>query len=120
MSVCETSIRVATLCTDHVDNPTISPQAKRPEQRPLSVTLSGSTLTAAALGFTLLSHQQTIFIARLLLLVTPLILFIHNDYQNFLRLGPGGIPSTPRGYLKASWLRVWALKDPFEPPPAEP
>lgn len=121
MSVTEASTtRVTTLLTECVDSPTITLKHPRPEQKPLSVTLSGSTLTAAAVSLAVLLHQQTIFLTRVILLFTPLLLFVRNDYLNFLRLGPGGIPPTPSGYLKASWLSLWALRDPFSPPPAEP
>jgi len=40
---------------------------------------------------------------------------IHNDYDNFLLLGPGGTPSTFLGYLKIAFLRMFALKNPYEP-----
>ncbi|KAL2212423.1 hypothetical protein CC79DRAFT_1364706 [Sarocladium strictum] len=93
---------------------------KRPIQKPFSVTLSGTSLAAVAIGLAILSHQHTIQLARLAVVLMPLVLFVYNDYQNFLRLGPGGIPSTPRGYLKVSWFKIWANKSPFEPPPAEP
>lgn len=38
------------------------------------------------------------------------------DYKEFLALGPGGTPSTFAGYLRVSYLRLFALKDPFQPP----
>ena len=41
---------------------------------------------------------------------------ILKDYHNFLALGPGGTPSTFAGYLRVSYLRLFALKDPFQPP----
>lgn len=40
---------------------------------------------------------------------------IYNDYDNFLLLGPGGTPSTFLGYLKIAILRMFALKNPYEP-----
>ena len=46
--------------------------------------------------------------------------FVHRDYHNFLSLGPGGTPSTLRGYLRVSWLRLYAHKNPFLPPPLTP
>lgn len=45
---------------------------------------------------------------------------IHKDYLAFLALGPGGIPSTPKGYLCLCFLRPFALRDPFAPPSITP
>ena len=41
---------------------------------------------------------------------------IRDDYHDFLALGPGGTPSTFAGYLRVSYLRLFALRDPFQPP----
>ncbi|KAL9097966.1 MAG: hypothetical protein Q9163_006276, partial [Psora crenata] len=41
---------------------------------------------------------------------------VKDDYQEFLALGPGGTPSTFAGYLRVSYLRLFTLKDPFQPP----
>lgn len=38
------------------------------------------------------------------------------DYQGFLALGPGGTPYNFAGYLKITYLRIYTLKDPFQPP----
>ena len=51
-----------------------------------------------------------------LALVLRLYHTILNDYNNFLALGPGGTPSTFTGYLRVSYLRLFALRDPFQPP----
>jgi hypothetical protein len=42
--------------------------------------------------------------------------YIRADYECFLRLGPGALPSTPWGYLKSCWLRRLTLPDVFQPP----
>ena len=42
--------------------------------------------------------------------------FILKDYHDFLALGPGGTPSTFAGYLKVTYLRLFTIKDPFQPP----
>ncbi|EHA17993.1 hypothetical protein ASPNIDRAFT_126803, partial [Aspergillus niger ATCC 1015] len=53
----------------------------------------------------------------ILLLPTIFLLHrIHKDYQAFLALGPGGTPSTPTGYLRICLLRLFTIRDPFEPP----
>lgn len=45
---------------------------------------------------------------------------VRNDYYAFLALGPGGTPSTPRGYLRICVLRLFRLRDPLEPPSIPP
>ena len=41
---------------------------------------------------------------------------VRKDYESFLALGPGGTPSTFAGYLKVTYLRLYALEDQFQPP----
>lgn len=55
---------------------------------------------------------STVFITTLFWLYRSII----NDYYGFLALGPGGTPSTFAGYLRVSYLRLFILKDPFQPP----
>lgn len=57
--------------------------------------------------------------AVLTLLATLLYKILHTirkDYHAFLSLGPGGIPSTPAGYIHQCLLRPFALRDPLAPP----
>ncbi|KAF2032010.1 hypothetical protein EK21DRAFT_99331 [Setomelanomma holmii] len=62
-----------------------------------------------------------LFTTILTLLLPPLLAFyIHYDYKAFLRLGPGGTPSTPLGYLKIKLLSLICLRDPFKPLPIPP
>ncbi|KAM0799728.1 hypothetical protein BDR22DRAFT_806941 [Usnea florida] len=49
-------------------------------------------------------------------LVLPAYRFVLKDYQAFLALGPGGTPKTFSGYLRVSYLRLFAISDPFRPP----
>jgi hypothetical protein len=52
----------------------------------------------------------------LTILLPPMLLFyIHTDYKAFLRLGPGGTPATPLGYLKIKLLSLFCLRDPLCP-----
>ncbi|KAH7035326.1 uncharacterized protein B0I36DRAFT_347124 [Microdochium trichocladiopsis] len=74
---------------------------------PEIVTVSVCLITAIRL------LQPTILV--LVVAFVPVLLFVHNDFQNYLKLGPGGTPSTFLGYLKINWLKLWALRDPFEP-----
>ena len=54
----------------------------------------------------------SIFISILL----PAFRLILKDYHAFLALGPGGTPSTFSGYLRVTYLRLFAIRDPFQPP----
>ncbi|KAL4899563.1 hypothetical protein BDW74DRAFT_109873 [Aspergillus multicolor] len=55
-----------------------------------------------------------------LVLLVPITFYlfraIRKDYHAFLALGPGGTPSTPAGYLRICILRLFALRNPFDPP----
>lgn len=52
----------------------------------------------------------------LLSLLFPAYRIILKDYSAFLALGPGGTPSTFVGYLRVTYLRLFTLRDPFQPP----
>jgi len=43
--------------------------------------------------------------------------FTYKDYSGFLSLGPGGTPSNFYGYMKITFLRLFALSDPRCPDP---
>ena len=63
------------------------------------------------------SHVNYIlYLTVLLALLFPTYRYVNNDYQKFLDLGPGGTPSTFVGYLRVSYLKIFALQDPFQPP----
>ncbi|POR39536.1 Uncharacterized protein TPAR_00276 [Tolypocladium paradoxum] len=90
------------------------------QQRPISVTLDGPAIFALALSLVLFIHFLGSHLTEVLVGLTPVFLLVRNDYQNFVNLGPGGTPSTFRGYLRISWLRLWALRDPFSAPKPDP
>src|SRR5579862_5308127 len=52
-----------------------------------------------------------------LTLLAPLFYFVYQDYASFLNLGPGGTPSTFLGYLRITFLRLFALRNPYTPAP---
>ncbi|KAI9699124.1 MAG: hypothetical protein M1836_003313 [Candelina mexicana] len=52
-----------------------------------------------------------------ILLFLPLPYYIYHDYKVFISLGPGGTPATVTGYLRISFLRIFALRDPCSPYP---
>ncbi|PHH72807.1 hypothetical protein CDD82_5794 [Ophiocordyceps australis] len=85
-------------------------------QRPLSITLHGPAIFASCLALALLIHMGGSRPSEVLVMLMPWALLVRNDYQNFINLGPGGTPSTLRGYLRISWLRLWAIRDPFAAP----
>lgn len=86
------------------------------QQRPISVTLDGPTIFLSTLIIVLIIHYLGPSHAEVVVSLIPVTLLIHNDYQNFLSLGPGGTPSTFPGYLRISWFRLWSLRDPFVAP----
>ncbi|KAI1779954.1 hypothetical protein F4818DRAFT_160311 [Hypoxylon cercidicola] len=89
-------------------------------QDPLSVTLDGPAIFAVTVLLILGVHLlQPLAAAAFISLVAGL-LFIHNDYQNYLKLGPGGTPATFPGYVRINWLKLWACRDPLNPLPADP
>ncbi|KAM0332265.1 hypothetical protein ACHAQA_002541 [Verticillium albo-atrum] len=90
------------------------------EQKPVSVTLDGPTICALALSLVCLIHYVETPLAECLIVAVPILLLIHNDYNNFIGLGPGGTPATFQGYARIAWLRLWVLRDPFTPPDPDP
>lgn len=81
------------------------------------ITLTGPALVSTVLALILCIHLLHPSLTATIIAVAPLPYIIHNDYKAFLSLGPGGTPSTFPGYLKVSYLRMFALKDPYTPPP---
>ena len=52
----------------------------------------------------------------LITILFPAYRFVLKDYNAFLALGPGGTPKTFPGYLRVSYLRLFTISDPFQPP----
>jgi hypothetical protein len=46
--------------------------------------------------------------------------FLRQDYLKFKSLGPGGTPSTWPGFLKIKFLGMFAINNPYIPPPIPP
>jgi hypothetical protein len=85
-------------------------------QKSVSVTLTGTSLFCISAALLVSIHYLGTGLTECLILLAPLLVLVHNDYENFLGLGPGGTPSTFYGYLQISWWRLWALRNPFVPP----
>jgi hypothetical protein len=80
------------------------------------ITLTGPALVSTILALILCIHLLHPSLTATIIALAPLPYIVHNDYKAFLSLGPGGTPSTFPGYLKVSYLRMFALKDPYTPP----
>lgn len=88
-------------------------------QDPFYVTLDASALLALSVLLVLGMHFIEHLVLEFLIIAVPLCLLVHNDYLNFLKLGPGGTPPTPAGYARLTWYRLFTLRDPFTPPPPD-
>ncbi|KAK4129491.1 hypothetical protein N657DRAFT_630370 [Parathielavia appendiculata] len=89
-------------------------------QDPFNVTLDALALLAVSILLVLGMHFIDRPVLEFLIILIPLALLIHNDYLNFLKLGPGGTPPTPSGYARLTWYRLFTLRDPFTAPPRDP
>lgn len=89
-------------------------------QDPFYITLDASAVLAVAVLLVLGMHFVDRPFLEFLIIFVPLALLVHNDYLNFLKLGPGGTPPTPAGYARLTWYRLFTLRDPFQPPPRDP
>jgi hypothetical protein len=89
-------------------------------QDPFSITLDASALLAVSVLLVLGMHFTERFVLEFLIMLVPVALLIHNDYLNFLKLGPGGTPPTPKGYATLTWYRLFTVRDPLTPPPRDP
>ncbi|ROW11609.1 hypothetical protein VMCG_01336 [Cytospora schulzeri] len=85
-------------------------------QDPFSMTLDANALLAGSLFLLMGMHFVPRYLLESFILAVPLLLLIRNDYQNFLRLGPGGTPPTLAGYARLAWFRLFIIRDPFSPP----
>ncbi|OJJ49784.1 hypothetical protein ASPZODRAFT_128314 [Penicilliopsis zonata CBS 506.65] len=66
-------------------------------------------------------YAGPVFSAALILLpILILAQYVRRDYRAFIALGPGGTPSTPRGYLRICVLRLFTLRNPLHPPAVAP
>jgi hypothetical protein len=89
-------------------------------QDPFSISLDASALLAVSILLVIGMHTVDHLLIECLIISVPILLLIRNDYHNFLNLGPGGTPATPAGYARLTWYRMFALRDPFSPPPRDP
>lgn len=81
----------------------------------LQITLDGPSMALTILAIIAAVHLFQPSITCIIVAALPVPWIIYNDFQNFLLLGPGGTPSTVAGYLKITYLRLFALSDPYSP-----
>ncbi|KAK3341401.1 hypothetical protein B0T25DRAFT_340982 [Lasiosphaeria hispida] len=89
-------------------------------QDPFNITLDASALLAVSVLLVIGMHFVDRVVLEFMIVFVPVVLLIHNDYLNFLKLGPGGTPPTFTGYARLTWYRLFTLRDPFSPPPRDP
>ncbi|KAL2141217.1 hypothetical protein VTI28DRAFT_2676 [Corynascus sepedonium] len=89
-------------------------------QDPFYITLDAAALLGVSIVLVLGMHFIDRPVLESIIVLVPVALLIHNDYLNFLKLGPGGTPPTPSGYARLTWYRLFTLRDPFTAPPADP
>ncbi|KAI9734135.1 MAG: hypothetical protein M1818_006661 [Claussenomyces sp. TS43310] len=87
----------------------------RDKHSALQITLSGPSLIVTIVGLILAIHLLHPSITAMLIALATVQYIVTNDFKAFLSLGPGGTPSTFLGYLKITYLRLFALSDPFSP-----
>lgn len=91
-----------------------------PHQEALAVKLTPrALLTLAVISILTVNLTAPLHLTFLIAAAATTVLIRH-DYRNFLNLGRGGVPSTFRSYLSITWLRLFALADPFSPPAPDP
>ncbi|KAK2610697.1 hypothetical protein N8I77_004107 [Diaporthe amygdali] len=101
--------------TDNVPSPAVNMVIR---QDPFSMTLDANALLAGSVFLIMGLHFVPHYLLESFVLAVPILLLVWNDYQNFLRLGPGGTPPTLSGYARLAWFRLFVLRDPFSPPSA--
>lgn len=89
-------------------------------QDPFYITLDASALLAVSILTVLGMHFVHRFVLEATIIAVPIMLLIHNDYLNFLKLGPGGTPPTPAGYAGLTFYRLFTIRDPLQAPERDP
>ncbi|KAL3420739.1 hypothetical protein PVAG01_07184 [Phlyctema vagabunda] len=93
----------------------VQPQACLVQNPVLQINLTGTALLGAIALLAAMNLLLQQFWACALVIVAPIPIIIYNDYINFISLGPGGTPPTLAGWLKITYLRFFALSNPYAP-----
>lgn len=110
-----TSTRTTTQVIIRESDPQSDPPFLMHQHSVLQITLTGPALVSTILALIISIQVLKPSLICTLLALAPVPFIIYNDYDNFLSLGPGGTPSTFLGYLKITYLRLFALSDPYKP-----
>ncbi|KAI9645019.1 hypothetical protein NHQ30_007057 [Ciborinia camelliae] len=86
------------------------------QQDIIRITLTGPALVLTILGIIMSINLFQPSLTCTIIAFAPIPWVVYNDYHNFISLGPGGTPSTLFGYLRITYLRIFALSDPYSPP----
>ncbi len=97
------------------DSETSEPPMSLIQNDVLQITLNGPALLLTIIAIITSVQIFQPSLTCTLLALSTISWIIHNDYINFINLGPGGTPATFFGYLKITILRLFALSDPYKP-----
>ncbi|KAK7226539.1 hypothetical protein V2G26_014542 [Clonostachys chloroleuca] len=61
-----------------------------PKQRPVCITLDSLRIFILSISLISLVHFSDALVVEAILVLVPFLLVVHNDYENFISLGPGG------------------------------
>lgn len=86
------------------------------QQDVIQITLTGPGLILTILGIIISINLFQPSLTCTIIALAPIPWIVYNDYHNFISLGPGGTPSTLLGYAKITYLRIFALSDPYTAP----
>ncbi|RDW71999.1 hypothetical protein BP5796_08033 [Coleophoma crateriformis] len=85
------------------------------QQPVLQINLTGKGLVATIASLVFINLVLKQYWTCLMVALAPIPFIVYNDYRNFILLGPGGTPPTLAGWLKITYLRFFALSNPYAP-----
>ncbi|KAF7884383.1 uncharacterized protein EAF02_004719 [Botrytis sinoallii] len=116
MSVSATTTAVAIQERHPTNDITLEVPMGLKQQDIIQITLTGPGLVLTILGIIICINLFQPSLTCTIIALAPIPWIVYNDYHNFISLGPGGTPSTLLGYVKITYLRIFALSDPYSPP----
>ncbi|KAK6592976.1 hypothetical protein H4I96_11574 [Botrytis cinerea] len=116
MSASATATAVATQERHPTNDITLEVPMGLKQQDIIQITLTGPGLVLTILGIIICINLFQPSLTSTIIALAPIPWIVYNDYHNFISLGPGGTPSTLLGYVKITYLRIFALSDPYNPP----
>ncbi|KAF7895220.1 hypothetical protein EAF00_007034 [Botryotinia globosa] len=116
MSVSATTTAVAIQERHPTNDITLEVPMGLKQQDIIQITLTGPGLVLTILSIIICINLFQPSLTCTIIALAPIPWIVYNDYHNFISLGPGGTPSTLLGYVKITYLRIFALSDPYSPP----